>query len=89
MQVANTYLRQLDQSQKLKELYNRKNYTVKIKSLHEKINAEYNFWLLKEQRFEKKLEDLKKDLNFIISQVNASNPDKSRIDQLFDKYGLK
>jgi hypothetical protein len=84
--IANSYVDRMDQMEKLKEIANRKNYPHKVKQLTAKITEEFNFWSKKNHS--NKLEDLKKDLNFIQSQVNETT-DKSRVDLLMDKYGLK
>lgn len=83
--VANKFLKNLEQSDKLKEIANRKNYSHKIKVLTEKIQKEYNFWTLKDSS--EKLKDLSKDLIFIKSQIEECL-DKEHIDVLMEKYGL-
>lgn len=85
--LANSYVNSLDKFQKLKEVANRNNYPYKVKLLHERINKEFNFWDQKENSSEKKLEDIKKDLIFIESQINMSDFNKERIDLLMSKYG--
>jgi hypothetical protein len=84
--IANGYVNRLDQMEKLKEIANRQNYPHKVKQLSAKIQEEYNFWNLKNPS--QKLEDITKDLIFIKSQ-RESDPDKERIDELIEKYGLK
>lgn len=84
--IANSYVNRLDQFEKLKEIANRKNYPYKVKLLTEKIQNEFNFWIKK--KHSNKLVDLEKDLNFIQSQVKEAT-NKSRIDLLMEKYGLK
>jgi hypothetical protein len=84
--IANTQVNRLEQFDKLKEIANRNNYPHKIKQLTARITEEFNFWSKKNHS--NKLEDLKKDLNFIQSQVNETT-NKSRIDLLMEKYGLK
>ena len=84
--IANSYVNRIDQMEKLKEIANRKNYPHRTKQLRTKIQEEYDFWNLKNPS--RKLDDLTKDLIFIQSQ-NDSNLDKSRIDVLIEKYGLK
>jgi hypothetical protein len=84
--IANTQVSRLEQFDKLKEIANRNNYPHKIKQLTAKITEEFNFWSKKNHS--NKLEDLRKDLIFIQSQVNETT-NKSRIDLLMEKYGLK
>ena len=84
--IANGYVNRLDQMEKLKEIANRQNYPHKVKQLSAKIQEEYNFWNLKNPS--QKLEDITKDLIFIKSQ-RESDPDKGRINELIEKYGLK
>jgi hypothetical protein len=84
--IANTQVNRLEQFDKLKEIANRNNYPHKVKQLTARITEEFNFWSKKNHS--NKLEDLKKDLNFIQSQVNETT-NKSRIDLLMEKYGLK
>lgn len=86
--IANSYVSRLDQASKLKEIANRNNYPYKVKLLHEKITREFDFWNRKENSFEKKLEDIEKDLIFIESQINVSDLNKKRIDLLMSKYGF-
>ena len=86
--IANSYVSRLDQVSKLKEIANRNNYPYKVKLLHEKITREFDFWNRKENSFEKKLEDIEKDLIFIESQINVSDFNKKRIDLLMSKYGF-
>lgn len=84
--IANAQVTRLEQFDKLKEIANRNNYPHKVKQLTARITEEFNFWSKKNHS--NKLEDLKKDLNFIQSQVNEA-PDKKRVDLLMEKYGLK
>lgn len=84
--IANGYVNRLDQMEKLKEIANRQNYPHKVKQLSAKIQEEYNFWNLKNPS--QKLEDITKDLIFIKSQRD-SDPNRQRIDELIEKYGLK
>jgi hypothetical protein len=84
--IANTQVNRLEQFDKLKEIANRSNYPHKVKQLTIRITEEFNFWSKKSHS--NKLEDLKKDLNFIQSQVNETT-NKSRIDLLMEKYGFK
>jgi len=85
--TANSYVNRLEQSQKLKEIANRKNYPYKVKLLCEKISSEYDFWNQKENPSEQKLVDIDRDLTFIESQINVSEFNKERIDLLMSKYG--
>ena len=84
--IADDLLKQADQFQRLRELGNRKNYPYKVKQLHAKITEEHSFWSKKNPS--EKLLDLKKDLTFIESQLNESNPNKERIDILVEKYNI-
>jgi hypothetical protein len=86
--IANSYVDRLSQSQKLKEIANRKNYPYKVKLLHQKISEEYDFWQQKQNPVKQKLEDLERDLIFVESQINVSEFNKERIDLLMSKYGL-
>lgn len=86
--AANSYVNRLDQSQKLREIANRNNYPYKVKLLLEKISQQYSFWNQKANPAEQKLEDIKRDLIFIESQINASELNKERIDLLTSKYGI-
>lgn len=84
--IANTQVNRLEQFDKLKEIANRKNYPHKVKLLTEKVQNEFNFWAKKNHS--NRLADIEKDLKFIQSQVNEAT-NKSRIDLLMEKYGLK
>jgi hypothetical protein len=84
--IANTQINRLEQFDKLKEIANRNNYPHKLKQLTARIIEEFNFWSKKNNS--NKLEDLKKDLNFIQS-IREPILGKERISELIDKYGLK
>jgi hypothetical protein len=85
--IANSYVNRLDQAQKLKEIANRNNYPYKVKTLHEKISEQYDFWNRKQNPDKQKLADIDRDLIFIESQINVSVFNKERIDLLMSKYG--
>lgn len=87
--AANSYVNRLEQAQKLKEIANRNNYPYKVKLLHEKISQQYDFFSQKENLLENKLKDLDKDLIFIESQINVTDFNRERIDQLMSKYGCR
>jgi len=86
--LANSYVNNLDKFQKLKEVANRNNYPYRVKLLHKRVSEEFDFWDQKKNSSDKKLEDIKKDLIFIESQINVSDFNKERIDLLMSKYGL-
>lgn len=86
--LANSYVNNLDKFQKLKEVVNRNNYPYKVKLLHKRVSEEFDFWDQKKNSSDKKLEDIKKNLIFIESQINISDFNKERIDLLMLKYGL-
>ncbi len=85
--IANGYVNRLDQAQKLKEIANRNSYPYKVKTLHEKISEQYDFWHQKQDPPKEKLLDIDRDLIFIESQINVSVFNKERIDLLMSKYG--
>ena len=89
-QATSKLLSRLDQFNKLREIANKKNYPYKINQIHAKVLEEYKFWTRKESisTSTSKLADLRKDLIFIESQLTNSNPDKSRIDILAEKYDI-
>lgn len=87
--TADSYVKRLEQAQKLKEIANRSNYPHKVLVLYRKLKEEYDFWERKQNPSKEKLEDLYRDLNFIAPQVNSFPTDKSRIDLLMTKYGCK
>ncbi len=70
----------------LRAIANKKNYPHKVKLLHNRIQEEFNFWLKKNPT--NKLDDIKRDLIFIESQVNSENLNKDRIDLLTEKYNI-
>lgn len=84
--VADKMLNQSNLMYKLADLANRKNYPGKLKKLEEKVQEELKLWERKEPTA--KLLDLKKDMNFIQSQRNETNPDKERVDLLITKYSI-
>lgn len=86
--ATNQLVGRLEQINKLKEIANRKNYPYQISQLRIRIQEQYDFWKAKTSiDVESKLADIKKDLNFIQTQVNNSNLNKERIDVLIKKYG--
>ncbi len=85
--IANSYVNRLDQAQKLKDIANRNNYPHKVKTLHQKICEQYDFWNQKQDPPKEKLLDIDRDLIFIESQINLSDFNKERIDLLMSKYG--
>lgn len=89
LRVANSYVRQLDQSSKLREIATRRNYPAMLKTLYEKVTAESTFWNNKQTAHREKLLDLKKDLIFIETQKALQIVDKDRVNLLLIKYGLK
>lgn len=84
--LADQYLSRLETADKLKAIANRSNYPYKVSKLLEKIQTEHEFWKIKSPS--PKLEDLKKDLTFILKQ-KESVTDSRKIDLLIEKYGLK
>ena len=84
--IANGYVNRLDQAQKLKEIANRKNYPHKVKVLYDKISEQYDFWNGKENPPKQKVDDLDRDLLFVESQINISELNEKRLDELMKKY---
>jgi hypothetical protein len=84
--VANKMVRQLDKFEQLKELANRSNYPHKLKKLHERLLEEVDLWERKD--LSNKLLDLKKDLNFVESQLNEKDLSRGKIDLLAEKYSI-
>lgn len=84
--VADKMLTQTNLMHKLVDLAGRKNYPGKLRKLQEKIQTEIELWIRKEPSA--KLADLKKDQNFVQSQLNETVTDKERIDQLITKYSI-
>lgn len=83
--VTNKLVSTLEHLDKLKEIANRKNYSFNVTRLHKRVLEEYSLWSRKNTT--SKLEDLKKDLTFIETQINKSDLDKRKIDLLMQKYG--
>lgn len=86
--LANDYLSRMDQSQKLREIANKKNYKSKLTALQTKISGELEFWNKKQYQSVERVVDLKKDLTFVESQLTSSDITKDRVDVLIAKYGL-
>ena len=82
--AATKLLNDLSKFEQLKELGNRKNYPHKLNKLEEKLKDEIDLWERKKPSA--KLEDLKKDLTFVLSQKEVPFFNKERIDLLTDKY---
>lgn len=87
--TTNKLVGRLEQLSKLKEIANRKNYPYKVKLLHAKIKEQYEFWEKKEHSNQAKVSDLKKDLNFITSQLDSTEINVERVVILEEKYGCK
>lgn len=83
--AATKLINQANKFDKLREIANRNSYSAKVDRLYKKINEQYEFWNKKKPT--EKLLDLKKDLNFIQSQLGKDNFDKEKIDLLVKKYG--
>lgn len=83
-------LSRLDQFNKLREVANKKSYPYKVDQIYAKVLEEHKFWTQKQSINPSalKLADLQKDLIFIESQLNNSNPNKERIDILAEKYSI-
>ena len=84
--IADKMLTQTNLMHKLADLAGRKNYPGKLRKLQEKIQTEIELWIRKGPSA--KLADLKKDQNFVQSQLNETVTDKERIDQLITKYSI-
>ena len=84
--LANKMLNQTNLMHKLADLAGRKNYPGKLKRLEKKVQEELELWERKESS--PKLLDLKKDLNFIQSQMDQTDYNKERIDLLTTKYSI-
>ncbi len=82
--VANKMVKQLDKFQQLRDIVNRSNYSHKLKKLHEKLIDEVDLWERKGPS--NRLSDLKHDLNSIQLQIEATEVDKIKVDQLASKY---
>ena len=82
--IADDLVGRADKFQALRDIANRRNYPHKIKQLHTRISEEFDFWNKKEPSA--KLLDLQRDLNFIKTQLEATEINKIRIDQLASKY---
>lgn len=76
----------LDSFEKLKQVANKNNYPFKLKKLFNRVSEEYAFWSRKGDS--PQLDDLQKDLNFILDQVAQEVVDRVRIDQLIQKYPI-
>lgn len=84
--VADRLVSDVERLNQLKAIANKKNYPLKIKQLNERIADEHDLWSRKNPT--QKLLDLQKDLTFIQSQVDMDNLNKTRIDQLCEKYNI-
>lgn len=84
--VADRLVSDVERLSQLKAIANKKNYPLKIKQLNERIADEHDLWSRKNPT--QKLLDLQKDLTFIQSQVDMDNLNKTRIDQLCEKYNI-
>jgi len=82
--IADDLVERADKFQQLRDIANRKNYSVQIKQLTLKIQEQYDFWVKKPSS--PRLIDLERDLNFIKTQLEATEINKIRIDQLVGKY---
>ena len=83
---ANKMVEKLDSFEKLKQVANKNNYPFKIKRLFERLTEEFDFWSRKGES--PKLQDIEKDLNFIISQIGEERIDRVKVDSLVQKYPI-
>lgn len=84
--IADDLVERADKFQALRDIANRKNYPVQIKQLTLKIQEQYDFWVKKPSS--SRLIDLERDLNFIKTQLEATEINKVRIDELSTKYNI-
>lgn len=84
--VANKIVDRLDSFEKLKEVANKNNYSHKVKRLFERLTEERSFWVRKGDS--PRLQDIEKDLNFILTQIGEERIDKVQIDLLIQKYPI-
>ena len=80
----------LDQFSMLREIANKRNYSYKVDQIHKKVSEEYEFWTRKQSTNVSifKLVDLKEDLKYIETQLNATDINKHRVDILAEKYNI-
>lgn len=84
--AANKITDRLESFEKLKQVANKNNYPFKLKKLFERLSEEHTFWSQKGES--PKLDDITKDLNFVLDQVAEEVIDRVRIDQLIQKYPI-
>ena len=84
--AANKLVNRLDSFEKLKEVANKNNYSQKIKRLFDRLTEEKSFWIRKGDS--PRLQDIEKDLNFIVTQIGEERIDKVHIDLLIQKYPI-
>ena len=84
--VTDKLTNRLDSFEKLKQVANKNNYPFKLKKLFERLSEEFDFWSRKGES--PKLDDITKDLNFVLDQVAQEVVDRVRVDQLSQKYPI-
>jgi len=84
--VTDKLTNRLDSFEKLKQVANKNNYPFKLKKLFERLSEEFDFWSRKGES--PKLDDITKDLNFVLDQVAQEVVDRVRVDQLIQKYPI-
>ena len=83
---SSNFFKKDDYNQKLVKILNKNNYEYKVKKLLEKLNNEVSLWERKGKSA--RLDDLKRDLNFVQSQIETKQYDKTKLDQLGNKYAI-
>lgn len=83
---ANDVLNRNESFDKLVNIAGKKDYPGKLKRIKNKVEEEMELWVRKGST--SKLDDLKKDLDFIESVVDYSEIEKERIDLLASKYSI-
>ena len=91
--LADKMLNKQDQAQALRKIAQRRDWKSMITKCHDKITAEYKFWLVKadNQGRNTRLKDLTKDIAFIKSIENKeaiNETELSRLKEIANKYNI-
>lgn len=87
--LADKLLYGKDRFEKLKEIGNRGNYSLKVQKLKQRLSEELKFWMAKGPS--NRLTDIENDIKYIsslLSKTDYTSREKKRIDELVQKHPI-
>lgn len=87
--LADRLIYKKDRFEKLKEIGNRGNYSLKVTKLKQRLTEELRFWIAKGPS--NRLTDIENDIKFVstlLEKTEFTAKEKSRIDELVQKHPI-